>query len=149
MITQSSSKLEEVVQERPSESTWGVWRKFLKKHICNKKLEATVKLYSWDVDMNHYERLWPFYYSDQYACIYKSYRTHWYSEDHYTYEGHKWIQDDLYSFESSFKRHQLPSDAVPVMVWEERKLGWRVPTAAATIYQKPNPSPSYDFMSLF
>ena len=33
------------------------------------------------------------------------------------------------------------------MVWEERKLGWRVPTAAATIYQKPNPLPYYDFMS--
>ena len=30
-LTQSSSKLEEVVQERPNEKSWATWRKFLKK----------------------------------------------------------------------------------------------------------------------
>ena len=44
-ITQSSSsKLEEVVQERPNEKSWATWRKFLKKHVCNKQKKATVNL---------------------------------------------------------------------------------------------------------
>ena len=31
MITQSSSKIEEAVQERPDDRTWAIWRRFLKK----------------------------------------------------------------------------------------------------------------------
>ena len=61
MITQLSSKLEEVVQERPNEQSWRIWRKFLRKHVCNEELESTITLFGWHVDMNDYERLLPFY----------------------------------------------------------------------------------------
>ena len=145
MITQSSSKEEEAVQERPNERTWAIWRRFLKKHVCNNKREPSISLGGWLVDMNKLDRLWPFYYSDKYACLYKSYRAVWHSNDDYIYDGHNCI-GDVYSFEASFQAEELPLDAVPVMVWEEKE-GWRVPEANPTFYKKPTPAPYYDFMS--
>ena len=90
---------------------------FLKKHVCNNKREAIIKLKGWKIDANTYERLWQFYYSEQYDCLYKSYRKEWHSGEHLAYEGYDGIGDGFFTFESSFERSdQLPLDTVPVSV---------------------------------
>ena len=120
---------------------------FLKKHVCKNQRKATIDLGCWDVDFNKFERLWPFYHSSKYKCLYKSYRQHWYSGETYVYEGHKWIADQTYSFEPSFKQcNELPHDAVPVTVCES-ETGWHVPIRHKTIYKPPEPRPFYNFMT--
>ena len=147
-ITESSSKIEEAIQERPDERTWAVWRKFLKKHVCNNKQEAIIKLKGWKIDANTYERLWQFYYSEQYDCLYKSYRKEWHSGEHIVYEGYDGIGEGFFTFESSFERSdQLPLDAVPVSVEVIQTKGWYVPECSQNVYKRPEEKKYRDFMS--
>ena len=70
---QSSSKREEVVQERPNVRTWAIWRKFLLKHICNKQRKAYIPLGTGNINPNKYERLWPFYFSEKQGYLYRGF----------------------------------------------------------------------------
>ena len=101
MYQQSSSKREEVVQERPNERTWAIWRKFLLKHICNKQRKAYNPLGCWNVDPDKYERLWPFYFSAKTEHLYRGFRAKWHSNETYTYEIYECIDDNTtrYSFD--------------------------------------------------
>ena len=84
---QSVSKYKEIVQEQPSESTWTVWRRFLKKHVCDDQFKiATIKLGHWRTEANKSDRLWPFYYSNSTDCIYRSWRRKWYCHKEYQYD---------------------------------------------------------------
>ena len=110
MHQQSSSKREEIVQERPNERTWAVWRKFLFKHICNKNRKAYTHLGCWNIDPNTYERLWPFYFSEKKGYLYRGFRKKWYSNESYTYEVYKRIDEDntRYFLEKHSDKDQLP-----------------------------------------
>lgn len=142
-IRHSASMKEEIVQERPSEASWIVWRKFLLKHVCyNRKWDIKLELGNWLVHWNESDRLWPFYYASQSDSLYKSYRQQWHSHDEYQYEryeGH--ASDPVYSFEpiqNSFHTDEeseikvlekvltLPDDAVPCDVTDSSGKGWGI-----------------------
>ena len=59
-IQQSQSKYEEIIQERPYDKIWTVWRQFLKKHICNNKWKLKTPLGPWKISSDSSDCLWPF-----------------------------------------------------------------------------------------
>ena len=61
-IRQSQSKYEGIIQEQPYNKIWTVWRRFLKKHICNNKWKLRTPLGPWKISNESFDCLWPFYY---------------------------------------------------------------------------------------
>ena len=116
-IRQCSSRLEEINQQRPSEATWGTWRKFLKSicdcsidpmyHTCNDgkdelkaigtRLRLSIPLGNWNVITNESKRLWPFYYSHNHNILYRSYRKEWHSQGKFEYDCHQGKDDETFS----------------------------------------------------
>ena len=98
-IRQSSSRNEEVVQERPGPATWGIWQKFLRKHICTPRWTTTFQLGDWQVSANESDRLWPFYYSHAKDILYCSYRVRWHSHTDYEFVAMQGNFPNVYAFE--------------------------------------------------
>ena len=148
MYQHSSSKKEEISQDRPSSSTWKVWNKFLIKHLCNKDGKAYIPLAGWRVDPNTYERLWPFYFSEKEGYIYRSFRKKWYSKETYTYEVYSMIDDDetRYSFDKVRDIEELPVDAIPVTIIA-KETEWYLEGYYETEYRPPTASLDFDFRS--
>jgi len=149
-IRQSSSRCEEVVQERPGSYIWTIWRNFLRKHICTSRWKTTVQLGDWRISANDSDRLWPFYYSQQEDVLYRSYRTHWHSHTAYEYVAMRGDHPDVYAFEVPHKVchkvRALPPDAVPCDV-EDLDHGWRILDHQPLTLPSISPSSHYDLKS--
>ena len=144
-IRQCSSRLGEINQQRPSEATWGTWRKFLKSicdcsidpmyHTCNDdkdelkaigtRLRLSIPLGNWNVITNESKRLWPFYYSHNHNILYRSYRKEWHSQGKFEYDCHQGKDDETFSYEKFQSVSTLPDDSVPVDVTDATD-GWRI-----------------------
>ena len=112
--------------------------KFLLKHVCNKKGEASTSLAGWKVDPSVYERLWSFYFSEKEGRLYRSFGKKWYSKESYIYEVYSMIDDDetRYSFDKVRDIEELPMDAIPVTIIA-KKNEWYLESHYEAEYRPP------------
>ena len=136
----SASKMEEIVQERPSASTWTIWRRFLRHHFIHNDKDIRTPLGCWLINSNDMKRLWVFYYSKCYDQLYRGYRRCWHSHAKYSYDIFNRIADtEYYSYMANKLTSpagptrltpndmitSLPPDAVPCDV-NDAPLGWEI-----------------------
>ena len=106
----SASKMEEIIQERPNDATWLVWRRFLRCHFIHNDKDIRIPLGCWLINSNDMKRLWVFYYSKNYDQLYRGYRRYWHSHDKYSYDIFNRIMDTEYF---SYTANKLPGPIAP------------------------------------
>ena len=152
----SVSKREEIIQERPNNATWDIWRQFLHHHFIHTNRDIKIPLGCWLIDSNSMQRLWVFYYSKHYDQLYRGYRLRWHQNTKYNYEAFSRIVNTEYFSYTTNKssatppndatsRHtpndmlsKLPFDAVPCDI-NDTKSGWAI--CDHYPYEPPEPSP--------
>ena len=76
-INQSTSRTEEIIQERPDSTSWRVWRNFLQPmcYAGSSKLltNEETQLGRWTNTIHTSSRLWPYYYSVSKNTVYRGY----------------------------------------------------------------------------
>ena len=73
-VTQSQSRLEEILQDRPGNKEWAEWHKLLRS-FCHAGSKRLIKsLGQWITIIHTSQRLWPFYYSSTTEILYHGYR---------------------------------------------------------------------------
>ena len=129
---QSAPQLEEIIQERPEESHWNVWRKFLHP-LCHDKgnekgNQFIHSLDYWKSTLQTSHRLWPHYSFLSTNKLYKGYRKHEHNHREYQFDQYGGSDDKLFDFTAETTHIDLcmmPNDTVPVDV-ASTPLGWRV-----------------------
>ena len=73
-VTQSQSRLEEIIQDRPRNKEWAEWRKLLQL-FCHAGLNQLINnLGKWTTTIHSSQQLWPFYYTSTTNILYRGYR---------------------------------------------------------------------------
>ena len=101
-INQSTSRTEEIIQERPDSTSWRIWRTFLRP-MC---YEGSSKLLSndetqlgrWMSTIHTSSRLWPYYYSVSENTVYRGYREDWHSNEKYQFDAYQGNDAELFDF---------------------------------------------------
>ena len=79
----------------------------------------------WLIPANNSKRLWPFYYSEDTAILYRSYRKKWEKNRYFYYNCHKIADNDTYNYKPDGNVETLPIDASPTDVMDTEE-GWRI-----------------------
>jgi exonuclease III len=125
--SQSKSNIREIHQERPDDTSWIIWRRFLNtfstfheylhQHVGS-WLQPSVKL----------RRSWPYIYSPSGNTLYV--------RSGLQYEIHPCIRTRLYSFDMTMAVSLQPADGIPVDC-VETTTGWLIPGAPAPVLHPP------------
>ena len=99
---QSASRLEEIIQDRPADSYWNVWRKFLHP-LCHDKgkgkgNQLLHNLGHWKTTLQTSNRLWPHYYSISTNKLYQGYRKHKHNHKEYQFDEYGGSDDELFDY---------------------------------------------------
>ena len=131
-IKQSTSRTEEIIQERPDSTSWRIWRNFLQPmcYAGSSKLLTNdeTQLGRWTSTIHTSSRLWPYYYSVSENTVYRGYREDWHSNEKYQFDAYQGNDAELFDFnpiDRNIEIKYMPTDAIPVdTVCTPR--GWRV-----------------------
>ena len=129
-ITQSQSRLDEIIQEKPGTKEWTQWRNFLKS-LCYTKSQRLIRgLGQWTTTIHTSQRVWQFYYSRVTRILYKRREDCNHQSDHkkYQFDKHKRNQAECFAFTSSgppVELKHMPSDSVPVDI-ASNSGGWLI-----------------------
>ena len=118
-VTQSQSRLEEIIQERPEKKEWSVWRKFLRQY-CHKESTRLIKsLGKRTTTIPSSKRLWTFYFSSKDTILYQGYREDWHDNIKYQFDEYECNDEDVFDFipeDRNIKLKYIPDDTIPVDV---------------------------------
>ena len=142
-VTQSQSRLEEILQDQPGNKEWAEWRKLLRS-LCHAGSNQLIKsLGKWTTTIHSSQRLWPFYYSSTTNILYYGYRDDWHDNTKYQFDEYECNGDNVFTFVPGVRNVELnciQNDAIPVYTASARH-GWIIchfqtlrpqPTAPAT-----------------
>ena len=129
-ITQSQSRLVEIIQEKPEKKEWTQWRNFLKS-LCYEKSQRLIRgLGQWTTTIHTSQRVWQFYYSRSTGMLYRR-REDWNDKNDqkkYQFDEHKRNEVESFEFISSgppVELHNMPTDSVPVDI-ARASDGWLI-----------------------
>ena len=120
-INQSTSRTEEIIQERPDSTSWRIWRNFLRPmcYAGSRKLliNDETQLGRWTSTIRTSGRLWPYYYSISENTVYRGYREDWHSNEKYQFDAYQGNDAELFDFipiDHNIELKDIPSETVPV-----------------------------------
>ena len=149
-INQSTSRKDKIVQERPDNTTWGMWIKFLRPlcHTGSSKMIGENQLGNWISTIQNSHRLWFFYYSSNKNTVYRGYREDWHSNTRYQFGAYQGDNEEVFEFDPVDRNIDLkymPGDAVTVDIAYSPR-GWRVCQHQLRIKQTESLAPITDFI---
>ena len=129
-INQSASRKDEIVQERPDNTTWRVWRKFLRPlcHTDSSKMRDKNQLSDWINTIQNSHRLWSFYCSGNKNTVYQRYWKVWHGNTRYQFDAYQGNNEEVFDFDlldQNVDLKYMTGDAVPVDIAYSPR-GWRV-----------------------
>ena len=115
-ITQSQSRLDEIIQEKPAQKEWTQWQKLLKSLCHEDSLRLLRGLGQWITTIQTSQRLWPFCYSRNTGILYRRHED-WNDDKKYQFDEYKRNVEDCFEFQQDATKVDIidiPTDAVPV-----------------------------------
>ena len=147
-VTQSQFRLEEIIQERPGNKEWNVWRTFLCQYCHEGSTRLIKSLGKRTTTIYSSKQLWPFYYSSKNNTLYREYREAWHDNTKYQFNEYACNEGDVFKFtpkDRNIEFKYIPDDTIPVDVVDAQQ-GWKVCHYQTLKLKLTAPVPSTDMV---
>lgn len=126
-VSQSASRTNKLVQEKPDAIAGYAWQKFLKPLCYTGYSKLIQSLGDWNTTTQNSQWLWPFYYLRSANVVYWGYRKNWYSNEKYQFASYKGKYDKVFEYDpvdGNIEPAYIPNSAVWVD-FTHTPRGWR------------------------